>query len=341
MLFVEYLLSAAEVDRVTSSEIKRKKLIESLQQKSRTFDGSYLEDYSAVGIESFSLKLSKSMKPSLSNPRYEGYYQEDITPEKIPSSSRRTKGFDAEDLRLPHVTFAVKLETVLMELSMRKIAADFIYPVSGPIAKDYYTKIANPICLADMREKVAKYQYITVRSFVDDLGLMMSNAILFNGKGSPVAKNAQLLFQYAMDSLDHERKLLGPEKDSFAILEDAILDKYEYLHRPMPGRRLPLPSNSAFQAMARPPPPVVATDTVPKTTAPVNPLAAPKANGTLVSAELDKPIPAQVSSNSVVDIFENVPVKSEPAIVAAAEVKDEGFDSDGSSEGEEIIIAEG
>jgi hypothetical protein len=223
------------------TEAKRRAQIEALQKRSSHIEGDFIDEYSYIGGSSLNLKLMKSNRESGAS-TYDGYNDDGL--ERTNAISRRNKGTN-KDYRLPQVAFAVKLESVLMDLWKRKIAWDFIFPVNGAAVKGYYELITNPICLSEIRERIARLQYTTVRSFLEDLHLMVSNAILFNGKESTVTKNAETLYKHAESSLEHERKLLGAHKDTFAILEEAIVDKLAYLGRPIPSKKTPTESFSA------------------------------------------------------------------------------------------------
>jgi hypothetical protein len=60
--------------------------------------------------------------------------------------------------RIPRVSFAVRLEKEVMELWRTKLANVFWYPVNFMNAPGYYSRIQHPICLSDIREKIASYQ---------------------------------------------------------------------------------------------------------------------------------------------------------------------------------------
>lgn len=235
----EYLLSPREVDRVKSDEFKRKARVESFSRRSQSFDTEHFEDYTS-GASNLNLRI-KSGKLQAGRD-LDDFHDESI--EQVALVSRRIKGI-TRDLRMPHIAFAVKIESVLMDIWRLKIAWDFLYPVDGSIVKGYYEKIKNPICLADIREKTARCQYVTVRAFLEDLHLMVKNAISYNGPDSPIAKNAESIYKFALDAVEHERKLLGAHKDTFAILEDAIIDKFDYLNRSLPGRKGSSPSHAS------------------------------------------------------------------------------------------------
>ena len=214
---------------------KWKMRLDSFAKKGTSFDTEHFEDY-ALGTGNLNLRIKAGK--SHSGRGLDDFRDDGI--EQVSLVSRRIKGI-TKDLRLPHIAFAVKIESVLMDIWRLKIAWDFLYPVNEMIVRGYYEKITNPICLSDIREKTARCQYATVRAFLDDLQLMMHNAIKFNGRESLIAKNAEAIYKFALDAVEHERKLLGADKDTLAILEDAIIDKFDYLNRSLPGRKVDSP----------------------------------------------------------------------------------------------------
>lgn len=63
---------------------------------------------------------------------------------------------------------------------------------------DYPEIIKNPMCLTEVKEKLNKYEYKSMKSFVDDVNLVFSNCILYNGEYSEfgqLAKKVRLDFE--------------------------------------------------------------------------------------------------------------------------------------------------
>jgi hypothetical protein len=316
----EYIVSPRELERVINDEAKRKARMESLSKRSKTFEVDFLEDYSALGATgNLNLKISRSSKLTGMSRGGEDY-RDDLMEKKL-GSSRRTKD-QPRDYRMPHIAFAVKLESVLMDTWNRKTAPAFRYPVDGNLVLGYYDKIKSPMCLSDMREKVARCQYITRRAFFEDLQLMAANAATFNGPDSQLAKDAESLLKFGESALEHDRKLLGAHKDAFGILEEAIIDKFEYLKRPVPGRK---PAVVSVPVVA-PTQVIRAVDVLP--VAPAI-LAAP-----------------QNTASAAISTTEGVAQPSVPFASAAGLLSAQGasynFDKDGdSSSGDEEVLEEG
>lgn len=317
---IVYVLSAKEVERVYSQEAKRRSLMESLKRKSRAGESDVVEDYSALGAGTLSIKIPKTYRTEESLMSGQNYFEREEIIERTTAQSRRTKGVE-KDWRLPHVAFAVKLESILMDLWKRKIAYDFTYPVNAELVKGYYDKVKNPICLLDIRDKISKFHYISVRSFMDDLELMVENAVHFNGKDSQIAKNAFALYRDAEHAIGHERRLLGAHKDTLAILEEAIMDKFDYLKRSVPIRK------SRVQTFSES---ALTSDSVAASVATVGLLPPLLGVSKNEISEQKVPTTAGLEEGEVDDL----------ADLKASEKKD-GDGDDGSSSGDEEVMDEG
>ena len=145
-------------------------------------------------------------------------------------SSKRTL-LSLVNSRIPRVSFAVRLEKEVMELWRTKLANVFWYPVNFMDAPGYYSRIQHPICLSDIREKIASYQYETAAALIDDVTLMASNSESYNGPNSSITLLAFKLVEKLKTSLRHELDHLGPELDSILFTEEAIRRKKVYLRK--------------------------------------------------------------------------------------------------------------
>jgi len=133
--------------------------------------------------------------------------------------------------RIPRVSFAVRLEKEVMELWRTKLANIFWYPVNFMDAPGYYTRIERPICLSDIREKIASYQYETAAALIDDVTLMARNSESYNGPNASITLLAFKLVEKLKTSLRHEIDHLGPELDSIHFTEEAIRRKKVHLRK--------------------------------------------------------------------------------------------------------------
>ena len=145
-------------------------------------------------------------------------------------SSKRTL-LSLVNSRIPRVSFAVRLEKEVMELWRTKLANVFWYPVNFMDAPGYYSRIEHPICLSDIREKIASYQYETAAALIDDVTLMASNSESYNGPNSSITLLAFKLVEKLKTSLRHELDHLGPELDSILFTEEAIRRKKVHLRK--------------------------------------------------------------------------------------------------------------
>lgn len=141
---------------------------------------------------------------------------------KAKSGSSKRTSFAAKPVifRAARVAFAARLENEIMELWRTKNAFHFYHPVDS--IPGYTSKVQKPICLSDIREKIASYRYETAAALIDDVELMARNSEVFNGKESPVTITAYKLLQKLTVSLNHEKQHLGEDKDTIRLLEDAI-----------------------------------------------------------------------------------------------------------------------
>jgi hypothetical protein len=131
-----------------------------------------------------------------------------------------------------------------------KLAGPFREPISRALLPDYYTRIAHPISLRDMRENNAAYKYLTVEAFLTDMSLLVTNAATYNGPQSDFAKHAQKLRQRLETSLTHDRRHLGASGDSLNAMEEAIKTKFVYLKRAVIQHRHAAPATAAANAAA-------------------------------------------------------------------------------------------
>ncbi len=123
--------------------------------------------------------------------------------------------------RAPRISFAAKLESIIMQVASANYAIAFRQPVPRN-TPGYYERVTNPICLDDVREKIASYQYDSTQPLLDDLEQMVNNSILYNGANHPITKNAKKVKELAKSLLEHDRTTLGAEHDMIGILQEII-----------------------------------------------------------------------------------------------------------------------
>lgn len=174
-------------------------------------------------------KLKSSANQYKQSEGFSRMFGDDVDEEQMflmkSSSSRSVSVASQINYRTPRISFAARLEKEVLELWNLKGAKVFWFPVDRGLYPSYYTLIEHPISLMDIREKVVKYCYETAAALVADVELMASNAEKFNGKDHFVTSLGWKLVSHLKESLDHDRKHFGAEKDVIALMENAIRKK--------------------------------------------------------------------------------------------------------------------
>ncbi|CAD6199491.1 unnamed protein product [Caenorhabditis auriculariae] len=87
---------------------------------------------------------------------------------------------------------------------------DFVMPVDAEDAADYHEIIENPICLADIMEKIDNKEYIHADQFLEDVRLITKNALEYN----PVTtQDGKTIRHYAIGLRDVTEELIDTELD--------------------------------------------------------------------------------------------------------------------------------
>lgn len=76
--------------------------------------------------------------------------------------------------------FRIFLRDMLARLIRDRRFHIFHLPVSEEDAADYYEIIKTPMCLSQMMQKIDKQEYKTKQDFLDDVKLIMDNALEYN-----------------------------------------------------------------------------------------------------------------------------------------------------------------
>ncbi len=85
---------------------------------------------------------------------------------------------------------------------------------------DYYQVVKKPICLSEIEAKLEK-GYARIADFTADMGLMFSNAMLYNSDDSQVYEDAQVMRQLMNDKLE---ELLAADGHFSPLQEDGRVD---------------------------------------------------------------------------------------------------------------------
>ncbi len=170
-----------------------------------------------------------------------------IKSEGLPSSADATattpavvakrKGYDDDDddgdidstpgagAGIPVVTIASL--TVALEEGWRYIdeldAYDiFAEPVTDSIAPGYSHEVRNPMDLSTIWQKIGAESYTTLDEFDDDIVLMLSNCMLYNGYASELGQGAKTILDKWVDKATAlERRLTGAVGRRAALLDGA------------------------------------------------------------------------------------------------------------------------
>jgi len=133
-----------------------------------------------------------------------------------------------------HKQFNTALGAILDELVKLDVVDPFLIAVDVRNVPDYYVVIETPIDIATMRDKARGGKYLSKDAFANDLRLMESNAVKYNGSKSVVADMARAVVSRGEELLSHMPRVdfvtcarvaafadaLTREKDSVLSLDD-------------------------------------------------------------------------------------------------------------------------
>uniref|UniRef100_A0A5F8GUN5 Transcription initiation factor TFIID subunit n=1 Tax=Monodelphis domestica TaxID=13616 RepID=A0A5F8GUN5_MONDO len=142
------------------------------------------------------------------------------------------------------VAFSFILDNIVTQKMM--VVPDswpFHHPVNKKFVPDYYKVIINPMDLETIRKNISKHKYQNRDAFLDDVNLILTNSIKYNGSDSQYTKTAQEIVNICHQTLsEYDEHLTQLEKDictaKEAALEEADLESLD----PMtPGPYTPQP----------------------------------------------------------------------------------------------------
>ena len=139
------------------------------------------------------------------------------------SSKRNAPQRPLKQTRLPQVHFAARLEKILMDQYEKKSATSFRFPVDAKLYPYYYTKVTHSICLDDMRQKIGRFQYKTLKAFTDDFALIWNNSSIFNGPKHIITKKAKGIHDAVCAEINHEKSV-----GDLPLLENNVREKYAH-----------------------------------------------------------------------------------------------------------------
>ncbi|XP_078067598.1 transcription initiation factor TFIID subunit 1 isoform X2 [Mustelus asterias] len=119
----------------------------------------------------------------------------------------------------------------------------FHHPVNKKFVPDYYKVIPNPMDLETVRKNISKHKYHNREVFLQDVELILSNSIKYNGTDSLYTKTGQEIVNVCHQTLaEYDEHLTQLEKD-IASAKEAALDAAEFdsLDPLTPGPHTPQP----------------------------------------------------------------------------------------------------
>ncbi|KAM0787435.1 hypothetical protein ACM66B_003516 [Microbotryomycetes sp. NB124-2] len=168
----------------------------------------------------------------------------------------------------------------------------FTKPVDATQVIDYYDVVKSPMTLDTMRFKIDTHVYSSVKDFTSDLDLIVSNAILYNGKDHNVSKHAIKLRERSVDFLKDLEQIDEPESDvnvlttylGMVLTDEVVEDLFEYSGKAaLPGQAAKPPSGEQSSTN--------------KNTSAAAPTATVTANGKKVDKGKQKQIEAEADGN--------------------------------------------
>ncbi|KAJ8266435.1 hypothetical protein GJAV_G00130380 [Gymnothorax javanicus] len=100
----------------------------------------------------------------------------------------------------------------------------FHHPVNKKFVPDYYKVIVNPMDLESIRKNISKHKYQNREVFLDDVSLIHTNSVKYNGPDSPYTKTALEIVNVCKQTLsEYDEHLTQLEKD-ISTAKEAALD---------------------------------------------------------------------------------------------------------------------
>lgn len=162
----------------------------------------YLSIYQMVHQQKLAL-VRKIEATSPCSKVYPGLASFPIDPLDIPGV--KDSGWSAELSKLTDVPRRSKmyetLRPILNDLQSHPAAWPFAEPVDREEVPSYYQQIAHPMDLATMDTKLESEQYPDVKSFADDVFLVVKNCRSFNDPDTTYYKNANSLEKFFLEKL--------------------------------------------------------------------------------------------------------------------------------------------
>lgn len=118
---------------------------------------------------------------------------------------------------------------------VRRVSEPFKYPVDTSKYRDYLQKVSSPMDLDTIRDKIVMFKYANLSEFIDDIHLIETNCIAYNGEAHVLSKQAKELVK-----LVHQFTRIDVMQDDFKELETELRAKNAALQRT--ARAIVMPS---------------------------------------------------------------------------------------------------
>ncbi|XP_067663597.1 transcription initiation factor TFIID subunit 1-like isoform X1 [Haliotis asinina] len=124
------------------------------------------------------------------------------------------------------VAFSYILINVVEKMKSVENSWPFHQPVNKKLIKDYYEIIKKPMDLKSLLHNAQTHKYHTREAFMEDVELIYTNSMAYNGADSPFTATARKLMTICKEALDEEEHLQQLEND-IAASKEAALDAAE------------------------------------------------------------------------------------------------------------------
>ena len=121
------------------------------------------------------------------------------------------------------VAFSYILESVVLP-RLRNVPESYPFhkPVNKKNVKNYYDIIKNPIDLETILSNVKEHKYHSRQLFLNDVELMYSNSVKFNGEESSLTKKAFELIEIAKQCIEENDEKLKELENSIVATKEAL-----------------------------------------------------------------------------------------------------------------------
>lgn len=118
------------------------------------------------------------------------------------------------------------LDSILNDkIKTRQESWPFMKPVNKKQVKDYYEKIKQPMDLETMSKKINSHKYHSRQEFVDDMKLIFTNSLTFNGENSDFTLKAKVLLETVEEELIPFAEHCEPMEDNIRAAQKRAIEQ--------------------------------------------------------------------------------------------------------------------